>query len=282
MTRLDTAPRTGIDLSEPALWTLIGPAGAGKSTVAAAFPAQWRLSLDDCRARVADDAGNQRATPDAVAVFHTVLEARVVRGLPTVVDATNTDSDVRRRLTARAYAHYTLPAVAITVRKPLAVCQERQAARSANRRVPPEVIAAQHDAMPTNAQLLAEGFAAVHDASDLDLLGLLLARSAATQPDLLADVRAVFGDDLAAVFAADPGRASSRGAFAVAGRTVAVRRSGHGGAYAGHWQARADTEHCDRCGGVVWAAVDDAVDLLAVYRGDLPDDLHCDRCDAPA
>jgi hypothetical protein len=30
-------------------------AGSGKTRIAAAFPRSWRLSLDDCRERVADD-----------------------------------------------------------------------------------------------------------------------------------------------------------------------------------------------------------------------------------
>ncbi|MGR6998760.1 AAA family ATPase [Yinghuangia aomiensis] len=207
--------------------------------------------------------------------------AALVCGLPTVVDATNTDPTVRARLTDAARTH-KMPAVAITVRKPLATCQARQKDRAANRQVPADVVAAQHAAVPTNEQLRAEGFAAVHDASDLDLLGMLLARSAAATPDPLAGVRATFGPDLAAVFAFDPDHDDSRGVFAVGGRQVVVRAWWES-ALPGvdYWQARCDGARCDRCGGTVWAVVYDA-DLVAVYRGELPDDLYCDRCDKAA
>lgn len=271
--------RTG--LNAPALYVLIGAAGAGKSRVAAAFPRTWRVSLDDCRERVSDDPGSQGSTYDAVTVFDTIVAGRLVRGLPTVVDATNTQGSVRARLADIACTH-RMPAVAITVRTPADVCQARQQNRPANRAVPLGVVAAQHAGIPTVEQLRAEGFTAVHDAADLDLFGLLLARSVAAVPDPVADVRAVFGDDLAAVFAFDPDSAGSEGAFAVAGRQIVVRAWWEGASdYTNHWQARCANERCDRCGGIVWAAVADAIDLCAVYRGELPDDLHCDRCDVP-
>ncbi|WTX00943.1 ATP-binding protein (plasmid) [Streptomycetaceae bacterium NBC_01309] len=269
----------GLDV--PSLIVLIGAAGAGKSTVAAAFPASWRLSLDACRQQVSDDAGDQTATPDAANVRDHILSARLSRGLPTVLDATHTDTGLRQWLAKLAFA-WEMPAVAITVRTLLEVCQARQAARPENRQVPLDTVATQHAAVPTAEQLYAEGFGQVCDAAALDLLGMLLARSAATPPDMLADVRAAFGDDLADVFAFDPDSEDSHGVFAVAGREITVRWWDGGGAYAPHWQARIDTEWCG-CGGyVLWATVVDAVDLLAVYRGEVPDDLHCDRCDVPA
>lgn len=272
-----------IDLSVPSLFVLVGAAGSGKSTVAAAFPPSWRLSLDACREQVSDDAGDQAATPAAAHVRDQVLAARLARGLSTVLDATHTDTGLRQWLAELAYANHAMPAVAIVVRTPLDVCQARQAARPQNRRVPLDVVAAQHTGVPTAEQLRAEGFDQVHDADDLDLLGMLLTRSAATPPDTLADIRAAFGDDLAGVFAFDPDSEDSIGAFAIAGREITVRRWDGGGAHAQHWQVRIETEWCDRCGGFVpWATVADAVDLLAVDRGEVPDDLHCDRCDSPA
>jgi predicted kinase len=275
----DPAHLVGLD--RPALYVLIGAAGAGKSRVAAAFPHTWRLSLDDCRKRVSDNPGSQESTYHAVAVFDAVVAGRLVRGLPTVVDATNTDATVRARLTDTARTH-GMPAVAITVRKPLAVCQTRQTDRPANRQVPQHVVAAQHAAVPTDAQLRAEGFTAVHDAADLDLFGLLLARAAAAVPDRVVAIRAAFGDDLADVFTHDPNR-PGHGAFAVAGRQIVVR-AWWDSALPGvdYWQARCDGVRCHRCGGTVWAVVYDAADLAAVYRGELPDDLYCDRCDKPA
>ncbi|MEU8139019.1 ATP-binding protein [Streptodolium elevatio] len=281
MTHTETSTKQArIDLGLPALIVLVGTAGAGKSRVATAFPAHWRLSLDACRQRVCDNAGDQDATPDAVAVFAAVLDARLTRGLPTVIDATNTESAVRTRLVGRAYAH-CMPAVAIVVRTPLEVCLDRQRLRLPDRQVPRRVVAAQHAGIPTTEQLHAEGFDAVHDAAEVDLLGMLLARSAGDYPDLLSEVRAAFGDDLAAVFAWHPDTGDGTGVFAVGGRHLVARLWDGAGVYAPHWQARCDAQRCDRCGGVVWAAVDDAADLLAVYRRQFPDDLHCDPCDTP-
>ncbi|MER6736522.1 hypothetical protein [Streptomyces puniciscabiei] len=135
--------------------------------------------------------------------------------------------------------------------------------------------------MPTGGQLLTEGFDQVHAAADLDPLHLLLARSAAAGLDPLAEVRATFGPDLAAVFAFDPDSPDSTGSFAVAGRQLTVRWSDHGEVFDHHWQARLDTETCETCGAAVWVKVTDAADLLAVYNGQPPEELFCDHCDVP-
>ncbi|WP_329028222.1 AAA family ATPase [Streptomyces sp. NBC_00690] len=71
---------------QPGLYVLIGPAGSGKSSIAACFPPAWRLSLDERRARVCDDAGSQDSTPDALRVFGGILEGCLARRLPTVVE----------------------------------------------------------------------------------------------------------------------------------------------------------------------------------------------------
>ncbi|MER6736523.1 hypothetical protein [Streptomyces puniciscabiei] len=57
------SPLASFPLPVPALYVLIGAAGSGKTRIATAFPRTWRLSLDDCRERVADDPGLQDSTP---------------------------------------------------------------------------------------------------------------------------------------------------------------------------------------------------------------------------
>ncbi|WP_197357246.1 AAA family ATPase, partial [Streptomyces clavuligerus] len=202
-----TATQAGLArlrLPEPALYVLIGAAGAGKTAVAAAFPADWRLSLDDCRALVSGCAGDQAATAPALNVFHAVLAGRLANRLPTVVDATSTHHTHRISLVDRARAH-RMPAVALVLRTPLALCQTRQYTRPPARQVPPDVIARQHQNIPHTASLLQEGFAQAHDVTTLDLLRILLERATGTSADgLLAEFRAVFGDDLAAVVSPHP------------------------------------------------------------------------------
>ncbi|MFC0602297.1 AAA family ATPase [Streptomyces palmae] len=266
-----------LPLPTPALYVLIGAAGSGKTHIATAFPRDWRLSLDACRQRISD-AGDQAATPDAVTLFDAALNGRLARRRPTVVDATSTNLADRAHLVKYAHQHQ-LPAVAIAARTPLALCLARQAPRPTNRQVPEHVVTEQHAGVPTTEQLLKEGFDQVHDATDLDLLRLLLERSAAAGPNALAAVRAAFGDDLARVFAFDAGD-RSRGAFVVAGRQLAVRWWDEAEPYEAHWEARLDGT-CPGCGdGTLWVEVTSARDLLDVYNGGQPDEPVCDVCDA--
>jgi predicted kinase len=266
---------TPLPFGLPALIVLIGAAGSGKTHAAAAFPREWRLSLDDCRRLVADDPGDQDATEDAVAVFDQILAGRLARRLTTVVDAASTEAPVRASLLQRA-ARHQLPAVAITLRTRLDLCQARQQLRPANRQVPAEAVARQHADLPTAAQLLAEGFAQVHDATEVDLLRVLLIRAAADKRDPLTTVRAAFGPDLAAVY--DRSAAPDvDGSFVVAGREVAVRTV-DGDAFDLGFQARLD-EHCLDCGRPLWVRATGAGDLLDVYSGGQPDEPVCDHCD---
>lgn len=266
---------------ETGVFVLIGAAGSGKTHIAAAFPRSWRLSLDDFRGRVADDAGSQTATRAAVAVFDATLAGRLQHKKPTVIDCTNTNQYHRVSLIDRAHSH-GLPAVAIVVRTSLAVCQARQATRPENRQVPPHIIERQRQGVPSEQRLLNEGFDQVHDADRLDLMRLLLERSAAVGLDPLVDVRATFGPDLAAVFAFDPDE-DTRGAFTIAGRTVAVRWCDDGDPFDHHWQVRLDSDNCPDCDHALWVRVTSARDLLDAYTGQtgqLPDDPLCTVCDA--
>jgi predicted kinase len=258
----------------PAVVVLIGAAGSGKTSVAAAFPRPWRLSLDDCRRLVSDDPGDQAATADAVAVFDRILAGRLARGLSTVVDATNTEVAVRAGLLQRAHDH-KLPAVALTVRTSLLLCQARQTLRPADRKVPIDTVSRQHDAVPTAQQLLAEGFDQVHDAADLDLLGMALTRAADADSDPLTTVRAAFGLDLTDVFtrSASP---DADGSFAIGGREVTIRTV-DGDAYDLPFEARLE-DPCPECGGPQWVRVNSPADLLDVHTGGEPDEPVCDEC----
>ena len=77
------------DLPDPAVIVLIGPAGSGKSTLASTWEPTQVLSLDQYRAMVSDSAGDQSATGDAVFALLRVLEARLRRGLTSVIDSTS-------------------------------------------------------------------------------------------------------------------------------------------------------------------------------------------------
>ncbi|MER6916088.1 AAA family ATPase [Streptomyces sp. NPDC000594] len=279
-----TATRAGLArlrLPHPALYVLIGAAGSGKTAVAAAFPSEWRLSLDDCRARVSDDAGDQGATAPALAVFHAILAGRLANRMPTVVDATSTHHAHRIALVDRARAH-KVPAVALVVRTSLALCQARQHTRPPERQVPLDVVARQHQGVPYTAELLREGFAQVHDVTDLDLLRILLERTAASHDPagLRAEFRAVFGDDLAA--AAAPHPVPGHLFLAVAGRELLIRRQDDGDPFDHGWEARLHEPCPDGCDGALWTPVTSPADLLSVHLGGDPDEARCDTCDSPA
>ncbi|MEW1552330.1 AAA family ATPase [Streptomyces tsukubensis] len=279
-----TATQAGLarlQLPEPALYVLIGAAGSGKTAVTSAFPPEWRLSLDDCRARVSGCAGDQSSTAAALTVFHAILAGRLARRLPTVVDATSTHHAHRIALVDRARAH-KVPAVALVVATPLAQCQARQQTRPPARQVPPDVVARQHQGIPHPAELLLEGFAQAHDVTNLDLLRMLLERTAAdgSPADLRAEFRAAFGDDLAA--AAAPHPVPGHLLLAVAGRELLIRRQDDGDPFDHGWEARLRESCPDGCDGALWTRVTSPADLLDVHLGGDPDEARCDTCDSPA
>lgn len=114
-----------IELPEPALVLLIGPAGAGKSTFAAHhFRPTEVISSDHCRALVSDDENNQAATDDAFELLHFIAAKRLGRRRMTVADATNVTPRARRPLLALA-REYQVPAVAIVFDLPAGLCEAR-------------------------------------------------------------------------------------------------------------------------------------------------------------
>lgn len=176
------------ELPDNALIVLIGASGAGKSTLARTWPASQVLSLDALRGVVSDDLGLQEATADAADVLKLILERRMVRGLNTVIDATNCEQHIRVELVMAAKRH-GMPAVAVVVATPLEVCLERQGPRPDNRRVPEDVVRAQHQAMlHSHQQLAAEGFNTIVFADNLHRLEPFLKRlSQAREGDLGCD-----------------------------------------------------------------------------------------------
>ncbi|GGQ47727.1 AAA family ATPase [Streptomyces mutabilis] len=183
------------DLPENGLIVLIGASGSGKSTLARTWQASQVLSLDDLRGTVSDDPGRQDATADAADVLKLILERRMARKLNTVIDATNVEQSVRVELVMAAKRH-GMPTVAVIVATPLPVCLERQGPRPANRRVPEDVVRAQHQAMVASHQrLAAEGFNTVVFADALYRLEPFLERlSQVREADLGRDGSEGLGD----------------------------------------------------------------------------------------
>lgn len=136
----------------------VGPGGSGKSRFAAMFPRTWVVCLDELREQVSDDAGDQSATPEAVALQDLLIPARLSRSLTTVVDSTNVEARVRHGLVDQARQHGRHVA-AVVFLTDLDTCETRNARRPANRRVPAPVLRRQHEQTLAALPLLAdEGF----------------------------------------------------------------------------------------------------------------------------
>jgi protein phosphatase len=121
---------TTLVLADPSLVVLIGAAGSGKSTLAARLFAPTEVvSSDALRAAVSGSEVDQTASAVAFRILHATIERRLARGEMTVVDATNTRSEHRRPLLARARATEA-PAVAIVLDLPPALIHGQNLART--------------------------------------------------------------------------------------------------------------------------------------------------------
>jgi protein phosphatase len=142
----------------------MGPAGAGKSTLARRwFAPDEVLSSDALRAAISGDPADQSASAPAFAILHRELLRRLRAGLLTVVDATNVRRAARRSLLLRA-RRAGRPAVAIVLDLPPPAVHARNAARLervVDARVVDRQLAELRQTLLTG-QLGAEGFAAVY------------------------------------------------------------------------------------------------------------------------
>ncbi|MGD9990306.1 LLM class flavin-dependent oxidoreductase [Pseudonocardia sp.] len=135
-----------MELPDPALVVLVGPAGAGKSTWAAArYRDAEIVSSDALRARVGTGPADLDAGDDAFAVLEAIVAARLRRGLTTVVDTLGLDAGRRRAWLAAGRAA-GMPCVATVFGTPAAVCRARN--RERDRPVPAPALTSQVRRMP--------------------------------------------------------------------------------------------------------------------------------------
>jgi F420-dependent oxidoreductase-like protein len=148
-------------LPSPCLVVLVGPSASGKSTWADEwFPRGQVVSADGLRALVGEDEHDQRAGTDAFAVLDLVLERRLRRKLPTVVDTLGLDRERRRAYVALARRH-GLPVVAVAFDVADAECRARN--RRRDRPVPSKVLTGQLQRWAqVRDELAGDGFDAVH------------------------------------------------------------------------------------------------------------------------
>lgn len=138
------------------LYALVGPPGAGKTSLRPCFPDAVVVSLDDLRGRWSCCSMNQdRALLARVLLFaRPAARAALSTGRDVVWDATSARVEHRQELVALAHAHKAR-AVAVLVLPPLDVVLARNATRDPTpcstcgypRRVPEDVVRRMHAAI---------------------------------------------------------------------------------------------------------------------------------------
>ncbi len=157
-------------LPDPALVVLVGASGSGKSTWAASrYRVDEIVSSDALRGVVGSGEHDLDASADAFAMLEQVVAARLGRRLTTVVDTLGTDA-TRRRAWREAARAAGLPAVAVVLDTPAAVCRSRNSRR--DRPVPARILTSQLAAVTATVEILAaEGWQVVRVAPELSRPG---------------------------------------------------------------------------------------------------------------
>lgn len=151
-----------IKVPQLSLIILMGVSGAGKSTFAQKyFQSTEIISSDYCRGLVSNDENSQEATNDAFDVLNFIVGKRLKRGLLTVIDATNTQKNSRKKFIDLAKEYHCLPVI-IVLDLPEEVCQKRNTNRI-DRNFGHHVIRLQRKQLKESMKSLKlEGFKQVH------------------------------------------------------------------------------------------------------------------------
>jgi protein phosphatase len=151
-----------LTIPDPALVLLIGPAGAGKSTFAAAhFRPVEIVSSDALRGLLSNDTADQAASAEAFRILSLIVAGRMKRRLMTVIDATSLRAANRTRYRSIA-ARHAIPVVAIAFDL-LPAAYHRHNVGRASRVVDAAVVDWQIEQFQrAMAALPSEGYAALH------------------------------------------------------------------------------------------------------------------------
>lgn len=151
-----------LTIPELSLLVLVGASGSGKSTFARNnFGPFEVLSSDFCRGLISNDENDQSSTKTAFETLHYIAAKRLERGLLTVVDATNVQSEARKPLVELARRYHVLP-VAIVLDVSERLCEDRNRSRS-DRAFGAHVIRQQHSQLRKSLRnLQKEGFRHAH------------------------------------------------------------------------------------------------------------------------